>query len=96
MDSNIIQGVADITHAADAYTGTLSVGVNIYFDRAIYLCNIVNANATTTPTLNLNGIGAQPIVANGGGALTVGQLSAGSWRMFVLDVSAGPEFVLIN
>lgn len=68
------------TGAADAYVATLSpaFGVTGYVDGLKVRVRIGagNANLTTTPTLNVNGLGPIAITRLGGGAMAVGDLQA--------------------
>ena len=71
--------------SADAYTLTLNAGYSAYFDGMMFSCTIPAANATTTPTLNVNAIGAQTITDYAGNALNVGDLVVGGLYMFMYD-----------
>lgn len=96
MDLNVIQGTGSLTYAGgspEAYNcNPFSVDITVLVDRGIYLLNIPTDNATTTPTLNINSIGAKSILANGSTssapvALQVGALKAGYWAFFLWDIS---------
>ena len=79
--------------AADAYVMTLAPAITAYTEGMKVHCEITNANATTTPTLNVNGLGAKTIKREGGGALLVGDLPA-TWRAdFEYD---GTDMILKN
>lgn len=71
--------------SADAYTVTLNQGYSAYFDGLTFACSIPAANATTTPTINVNSIGAQTIVDAAGAALEVGELMTGGVYLFSYD-----------
>ena len=50
--------------------------------------NDTNTNTTTTPTLNVSGVGAKPIKASGNLAVAVGTLQSGSVLGFAYNSSA--------
>lgn len=58
----------------DTYAVTLGSPIVSLLDGDTVTCYIVNTNATTTPNLNPNAIGAKTIVRPGGGALAVSDL----------------------
>ena len=95
MDHNIIQGRSVLGGSATVLTGTLSVGVTTYIDGGVYYGKVSATNTTTTPTLNLNTIGAKTIVNKIGGALTIGQIVASGWYQFQYD-SGTDKFLLLN
>ena len=71
---------------ADAYTVTLNeTGYTAYFTGMIFKCSIPAVNLTTTPTINVNAIGAVTIVNNAGGAINIAALSAGGVYEFIYD-----------
>lgn len=73
-----INGSLDAAGIADAYTLTLNEsGYAAYFDGMLFSCTIPIINATTTPTIDVNGIGAANIVSREGTAIGVGELHAG-------------------
>jgi hypothetical protein len=57
----------------DTYTATVGVTRLVVGDE--YKVKIANANTSTTPTLNLDGIGAKTIIRQDGAALTAGDLN---------------------
>lgn len=70
------QGLAKITATAsgtDTYTATLSPAITSYAGQKVFI-NFNNTNTSTTPTLNLNTLGARTIVNADGTALVAGQL----------------------
>lgn len=88
MDYNIIKGKSTLTNSVDAYTGTLSIGDAAYTNGGIYIVTMPDyANTTTTPTLNLNSIGAKTIVNQQGTALSIGQLYNGCTYVLVYSLS---------
>jgi len=58
----------------DTYTGTLVPAITALTNKMQVLGFFGNGNATTTPTLNLNGFGALPIQKQGGGAPAIGDV----------------------
>jgi len=72
---NAIVYAAD-SGAADAYVITLLPALTAYVVGQRFTFKVANANATTTPTLNVNTIGAGVIKWPNGDALTAGDLPA--------------------
>lgn len=58
----------------NAYTATLSPAITAYQTGAIYYISFANANTSTTPTLNLNSLGAKTIINIAGSALIAGEV----------------------
>src|SRR5262245_12015983 len=56
-----------------------------YVDKETIQATVTNANTSTTPTLNRNGLGAKTIVDSSATALSVGELLANSPATFVYD-----------
>lgn len=80
-----INGSLAAAGAANAYTLTLNAGYSAYFDGMLFACSIPAANTTTSPTINVNAIGARTIVDADGNALTAGALSTGGVYLFHYD-----------
>lgn len=81
-----INGSLDAAGIADAYTLTLNeTGYAAYFDGLMFACTIPVDNATATPTIDVNGIGAATIVNNEGNPLGVGALIGGGVYNFQHD-----------
>ncbi len=95
MDTNIILGKSILTNASDVFSGTLNIAYTAYKNNGIYLCKMPISNTTTTPTLNLNGIGAKTIVTNNGSALTIGDLLINGWYEFMYD-SSSDKFLCLS
>ena len=87
MDHNIIKGKATLTNTGDVFIGSVSVNDSEYVNNGIYMCKMSATNTTTSPTLNLNLIGAKVIKNNGNVALTVGSLVANGWYLFMYDLT---------
>lgn len=74
----VVQDGAVVYTAAsgtDTYTANLSPAISAYVDGAEYNVEIANPNATTTPTLALNGMAAKTIVRPDNAALVAGDLN---------------------
>lgn len=69
------------TGVADAYVVTISPVPAALTVGMVIVVKIINANLTTTPTLNLNGLGAITITRNSG-ALNAGDLKANGYYLF--------------
>lgn len=93
MAAIMLAGYADDTGAVNAYAITLSPTPLAYYDGMRVGFSTVNANTTTNPTLNVNGLGAITITSSIGGALAVGQLPANTTFHLVYN-SVGPRFEL--
>src|SRR3990167_7011869 len=81
IQSGSLAYVAD-TGAADAYVATLVPAPTATPEGMEIAVKIVNANLTTTPTLNVNAIAAVTIVRENGGALIAGDLPANHIAVF--------------
>lgn len=71
-------------------TGTLA-----YSDGMTVIGAVANANTSTTPSLNINSLGAKTIYRQGGTALFVGDIPAAGRCVFVYDANLS-GFVLMN
>ena len=76
----------------DTYAGTLAPAITAYTNFA-HLVQFPNANTVTTPSINLNGLGAKTIKNRDGAAPAVGDIKAGSWHVAYYD---GTNFILIT
>lgn len=81
------------TGAADAYVATPSPAITSYVEGLLIILDPDNANATTTPTINVSGLGVKTITNNLGGALVAGDIVA-SQRLYLLY--DGTNFRLLN
>ena len=90
--SNQTQNYA-VASGTDTYTATLSPVPTEYTTGADYHITFTNANTSTTPTLNLNSLGAVTIVKEGSAALVAGDIPAG--HAAILRKTAS-NFVLLN
>lgn len=84
--------IAD-TGAADVYVATLVPAATVYTDGMEIDVKIANVNATTTPTLNVNGLGAKTIKRGNSAALTVGDLPVNHQATLRYN---GTDFILQN
>lgn len=81
------------TGAADAYVATPTPAITSYVEGLVIILDPDNANLTTTPTLNVSGLGVKTIVNNLGGALVAGDIVPGQRLYLLYD---GTNFRLIN
>ena len=77
----------------DTYTATLVPAVTAYTTGMKMLILFANANTVTTPTLNVNSLGAKTIKRQTGTALVVGDIQA-SW-LALLEYN-GTDMILLN
>lgn len=87
---------ADASGSADAITMTVAAASGGVYDGLLVGFRAAAANATTTPTLNVNGLGAVTIVRAGGTALVVGDIPAADAEMLLRYRAAGPAWELLN
>lgn len=85
-------GVVD-TGTSTAYAIAPTPAITAYAAYQEFTFKAVNANTTTTPTLNVNSVGAVTIKNPDGTALAVGQISANSIQKVVYD---GTNFQLVS
>jgi len=83
----------DESGAADVYVLTLVPAVTAYTKGMVVSGQISAANLTTTPTLNVNALGAKTIKREGGAALLVGDLPLNYMAVFQYD---GTDMILLN
>ncbi len=87
---------ASAAGTADALTATLSPAVSVLADGMKVYIKAASANATTTPTLALNGLTARTIVKGSGSALAAGDIiGAGHVLELVYKLSA-TQWILQN
>jgi hypothetical protein len=87
---------ASDTGAADAYVVTLTP-VPSSLTRYLTVCFKASAaNATTTPTINLNGLGAKTIVSESGAAVAAGVIQASGYYWLQYDDSSAKFFMISN
>lgn len=73
-----VNGSLDAAGAADAYTLSLNEsGYAAYFDGMMFSCSIPVTNLTTTPSIDVNGIGPVTVVDQNNNALGIGELQSG-------------------
>jgi hypothetical protein len=80
---------------ANAQTVTLTPAPASYSSGMIVRWLPANQNTNTTPTLNVNGLGATTIVRTTGAALSVGDVSASQIAVAVYNATSG-KFQLLN
>lgn len=93
LQKNAEKYAADTSGSSTAYVITLSPAPTSLVTGMVIHAKIVNANTTTTPTLNVNGLGAKTIVKGISTALVAGDIGANSFNTFIYD---GTNFVLQN
>ena len=81
-----------ILAGTDTYTATLAPALTAY-PQSAFLFQFPNANLTTTPSINLNALGAKTIKNRDGNAPAAGDIRAGSWHVGYFD---GTNFNLIT
>jgi len=82
--ANILNlGLSAVATGVDTITATFSPTITLT-DRRIVFLRTAGTNATTTPTFNPNGLGAQTITKNNGDALAVGDLDGDVVLMYDL------------
>ncbi len=80
--------------SADVYVATFSPAIIALTDGMVLWVKITHANATQTPTLNVNSLGAKVILRNdNGGVLNVGDLLTNNFYCFQYS---GTNFRLMN
>jgi len=88
------KGINYITASGtDTYAATLSPALTAYNTGAEYNLTFTNANTSTTPTININTLGAKTIVKEGSNPLAVGDITAGHEGKLRYD---GTNMVLLN
>lgn len=80
---------------ADAYAVALSPVVTTYTNGLLVSFTPTNDNATTTPTLSVNGLPGKTIVLSNDGPVAAGDLSTGSIAYLIYSLAAG-EFILLT
>lgn len=80
---------------ADTYTLTPAPAVTSYTGGQRWLIKMSAANATTTPTINVSGLGAKTIVNSDGSALAAGDLANGGVYQITYEATAA-KFFLTN
>jgi hypothetical protein len=94
-DSANIPDNADLVSvtAAGTDTYTATYGITALITGYDYKITVTNANTSTTPTLNLDSLGAKTIKKDGGDALAAGDIPAGHEAVFRYD---GTDMMLLN
>lgn len=95
LQKNPEKYASDASASSTTYTATLSPAPTSLTDGMVVYVKIGLANTTTTPTLNVNGLGARTIVKGTSTALTAGDILAGQYCTFIYDLT-GTRWVLQN
>ena len=93
LQHNAEKYAVDNSSSTTAYTIALSPIPTSLTAGMIVFAKIISANTTTTPTLNVNSLGAKTIVNSNGSAVVVGQIGANSFNTFMYD---GTNLVIQN
>ncbi|MGH6775890.1 phage tail protein [Brucella tritici] len=80
---------------ANAITAALTPAPSSYSNGMLVLLGVSANSTVVAPTLNLNGLGAKPIVNADGSALMVGALVAGAKQLLAYDSVLG-KFILLT
>lgn len=82
-----------VASGTDTYTCTFAPPISALYSGQKLRVRFTNANATTTPTLNANAIGAKTIKKEGSAALVAGDIPAGHEAELIYN---GTDFILGN
>lgn len=82
--------------AVDAITATAVPAPASLTNNLTVMIEAAGANATTTPTLNLNGLGAKTIVKGSNTALVAGDIVGANFRMLLSYDASLDKWVLLN
>ena len=88
--------VADAAGTADVLTATFSPAITALTDGLEVRVRAKFANATTTPTINYNGLGAKTIVKNGNQALAEGDIPGPDFEMQLVYNLGNDNVELLN
>lgn len=93
--SSVIWG-GTASFSSDAYAISLSPAITAYTDGMMVIWRSTNANTTTTPTLNVNGVGAVTITQMSG-ALAAGDIKGtNKINICVFNSTGSDEWQLMN
>lgn len=98
-----ITGVQNATHinataggAVDVITASFSPAITAYVNGMQVHVRASGANTSTTPTINLDSVGAKTIVKNGNQALVAGDIPRADYEMLLRYNSTNDVFELLN
>lgn len=74
-----------VASGTDDYLATFSPPLLTFVEGEVLFLKIINANTTTTPTLNPDSLGAKTIIRSNGAAMAIGDLSAGMVAVLIYD-----------
>lgn len=83
----------DDSGAVNSYVVNPSLPPNAYFDGMVVSFSTTNANTSTTPTLNVNNLGAVSLTLPGGAVVSVGSIPANTVITAIYNTT-GPRFEL--
>lgn len=96
MAININLGFVAQASGSDTIVATWSPAPASYYDKLLLWFRAGAANATTTPTINVNALGAKTIVKKGGQPLAAGDIPATDAIVQICYDSANNRFELLN
>jgi len=86
-----------VTAAGNADALTADFVTNVVLAEGVTICiKAASANATATPTLNVDGTGAKTIVKDSGAALVAGDIAGARHRLILKYDASNTVWVLIN
>ena len=86
-----------VTAAGNADALTADFVTNVVLAEGVTICiKAASANATATPTLNVDGTGAKTIVKDSGAALVAGNIAGSRHRLILKYDASNTVWVLIN
>lgn len=88
--------IADAAGPADVLTATFSPAVTALTDGLEVRVRALLANATTTPTVNYNGLGAKTIVKNGNQPLAKGDIAGPDHELQLVSNTGNDNVELMN
>lgn len=80
----------------DVITATFTPAITTYVNGMEVRVRASGANTSTTPTINLDSVGAKTIVKNGNQALLVGDIPRANYEMTLRYNSSSDKFELLN
>lgn len=86
----------DAGGTVDALTATFSPAITALYDGLVIIIGATGANTTTTPTLNVNGLGAFTISKKNNTPLVVGDISGSNHQLILTYNSTTTTWMLLN
>lgn len=82
------------TGTADNMVVTVNSGLTVYVDGCEFEWSPAYTNLTTTPVVNINGIGSKAVIHTDGSSPIVGELEAGVKMLWAYDAPSGKVVIL--